>query len=305
MDQQNVKENKQQAAFWRKRLNWYLNEATTEEYNEEEVQAIMDLLRVLDPEGAKEDYYSPEKSLERFWQTYEMRERIQKEFERLQAGEVTLADYPDEELDEKKPAKKPAKKYRIKHFTKFVTAAALVVAMFLGGTIGIYADRDGLFRKVNTGKDKDTVVSSSTNTGLEGYKSFEKIEDVPVKYLSCLWTPSNIPESLSLYQVELTEGVLTIKTNCKFGDKNKFINTTKLSFKEGVVASDKIYDGFVFHCKIQYNSVEVEYLKKENKDYVEYVALFKNENCVYELSSNCDFLMIENVIKESLATGNL
>ena len=183
MDKQNTKENKQQAIYWRKRLNWYLNEATTEEYDEAEVQAIMDLLPVLDPEGYKEEYYTPEKSLERFWQTYEIRKRIQDEFERLEAGEVSLADYEDEEPDAKKAVKKLPK-----HFSKFVTAAALVLAMFLGGTIGIYADRDGLFRKVDTGADKNTLVTSSTNTGieLEGYKSFEKIENVPVKYLSCL-----------------------------------------------------------------------------------------------------------------------
>ncbi len=300
MDKQSTKENKQQATYWRKRLNWYLNEASTEEYDEEEVQAIMDLLPVLDPEGYKEEYYTPEKGLERFWQTYEIRKRIQDEFERLQAGEVSLADYPDE---------KKAIKYRPKHFSKFVTAAALVVAMFLGGTIGIYADRDGLFRKLNSGEDRDALISSSTSNGVgtEGYKSFEKLEDVPAKYLSCLWTPSNVPANLKVYQVELTEDDLIIKTYCKYGNKGdeQFLNATKVSFKESVVVTDQLYDGFEFYCKEQYDAIDVDYLKKENKDYTEFVVRFEYGDCVYALSSNCEFETLKELVKESILNLNL
>ncbi len=304
MDKQSAKENKQQATYWRKRLNWYLNEASTEEYDEEEVQAIMDLLPVLDPEGYEEEYYTPEKGLERFWQTYEIRERIQAEFERLQAGEVSLADYPDEGLDEKKVTK-----YRPKHFSKFVTAAALVVAMFLGGTIGIYADRGGVFRKVDTGIDKNTIVSSvdSIGAGSEGYKIYEKIEDVPIKYLSCLWTPLELPDNLNICQIEFAENKYVIKAKCKYLNKKEeqFIYSTKTNFKENVVAADQLYDGFELFRKEQYSSVEVEYLIKENNDYTEYVALFEYGNCVYSLSSNCDFETIVSIIKKSILGENL
>lgn len=304
MDKQNTKENKQQAIYWRKRLNWYLNEATTEEYDEAEVQAIMDLLPVLDPEGYKEEYYTPEKSLERFWQTYEIRKRIQDEFERLEAGEVSLADYEDEEPNAKKAAKKLPK-----HFSKFVTAAALVLAMFIGGTIGIYADRDGLFRKLDSGEDRNAIISSveSIGAGSDGHNVYEKIEDVPIKYLSCLWTPSGVPSNLGVYLVEMTENEVAIKIKCKFSDKdeNKFINTTKKTFKDKVVATDQLYDGFEFCRKEQYDSIEVDYLIKENDDYTEYVAIFESGNSVYSLSSNYDFDMIVNMIKESILSNNL
>ena len=304
MDKQSIKENKQQANYWRKRLNWYLNEASAEEYDEAEVQAIMDLIPVLDPEGYKEEYYTPEKGLERFWQTYEIRQRIQDEFERLQAGEVSLADYPDEGLDEKKVTK-----YRPKYFTRLVTAAALVVAMFLGGTIGIYADRDGLFRKLNSGEDRNAIISSTTvaDKGKEHYKTFESAEEVPIKYLSCLWTPSDIPDNLKLYQVELTEKELAIKVKCKFIDKTKelFIYTTKLSYKENVVVTDQLYDGFKFLCNELYDFTEVEYLVKENDDYTEYIAFFEYGNSMYSLSSNCNFDTIVNIIKQSILSNNL
>lgn len=304
MDKQNTKENKQQAIYWRKRLNWYLNEATTEEYDEAEVQAIMDLLPVLDPEGYKEEYYTPEKSLERFWQTYEIRKRIQDEFERLEAGEVSLADYEDEEPDAKKAVKKLPK-----HFSKFVTAAALVLAMFLGGTIGIYADRDGLFRKVDTGADKNTIVSSIENVdvGLIKNKIYNGIEDVPIKYLTCLWTPSELPDNLGVHQVELTENEYAIKVKCKFLDEKEkqFIYTTKTNFKENVVASDQLYDGFDFLCKEKYGFTEVEYLVKENDDYTEYIALFECGNSIYSLSSNFDLETIVIIIKNNILSGNL
>ena len=266
MDKQNTKENKQQAIYWRKRLNWYLNEATTEEYDEAEVQAIMDLLPVLDPEGYKEEYYTPEKGLERFWQTYEIRKRIQDEFERLEAGEVSLADYEDEGLDAKKAIKKLPK-----HFSKFVTAAALVLAMFLGGTIGIYADRDGLFRKLDSGEDRNAIISSveSIGAGSDGHNVYEKIEDVPIKYLSCLWTPSGIPDNMDVYRVELTERKLTLKVKCEFSNEtnNLYLNTTKVSYKENVVATDQLYDGFEFLRKEKYDSIDGEWKKDVDMDF--------------------------------------
>lgn len=304
MDKQNTKENKQQAIYWRKRLNWYLNEATTEEYDEAEVQAIMDLLPVLDPEGYKEEYYTPEKSLERFWQTYEIRKRIQDEFERLEAGEVSLADYEDEEPNAKKAAKKLPK-----HFSKFVTAAALVLAMFVGGTIGIYADRDGLFRKLNSGEDRNAIISSVENIGAgsDEHIVYEKIEDVPLKYLRCLWTPAELPDSMKVYEVELNENKFAIKVKCKFLDKKEelFVYTTKVNFKENLVAVDQLFDGFDFLCKEQYDSIEVEYLVKENDDYTEYIALFEYRNSVYSLNSNFEINIIKNMIKESVLNNNL
>ncbi len=306
MSNENVNEyNKEQAAYWRKRLNWYLNEATCEEYDEEQVQAIMDLLKVLDPEGSKKDYYTPEKGLERFQQTYEIRERIRDEFDKLQAGEVNLEECAEACREEKKTNKR----YRTKHFTKFVTAAAVVVAMFLGGTIGIYADRDGVFKNLNSDGEKYAIVSSvkSVGAGSEGHKIYDQIHDVPIKYLSCLWTPSGIPENLSIYQIELTENKLNIKVKCKFvnEESKQFIYTTQKSIKESVVATDQLYDGFTFYCKNLYSSIEVKYFVKENEDYTEYIALFDYGNSVYSLSSNLDFETVENIVKESILSENL
>lgn len=59
----------------RERLDWYTFRAGTDEFNVEEVIAILELLKVLQP--LENDYYNSEKGLERFWKYYERREALE------------------------------------------------------------------------------------------------------------------------------------------------------------------------------------------------------------------------------------
>lgn len=313
----------------RERLNWYRYEATAEEFDDKEVQTLMDFLRAMDP--VNEEHTDVQKSMVSFQKSMDLRDRIEKEFERLKAGESTLADYPDpdcpDENDEEairaliaevnEPIRKnvvkpkPAKKifrFKTKGFTKVVAAASLVVALFVGGTVGAYAQKEGVFTKIIDSEDKSFVAANpSTDSNSEGYQEFESIEKLPMKYLNYLWTPTDIPNNIEIYSIELFENELYIRIICEYIDQEtkQFVNTTKKTFKDKIVITDLKYDGFDFCCKEQYGSVKVQYFVKENQDYTEYIALFENENSVYSLHSNCDFEVIKSMIKENVSNNTL
>lgn len=327
MDKQNNEEIKKQAAYWRKKLNYYLYEYYGD-YDVEELLAIIETVKILDPKEPGEEYFTPEQSLERFWKSYQLRQEIYEEFEKLKRGEVSVADYPDDfpedceealmeasyakanaptEAVEQKPDQKKIKKFNTTRITKWVTAAALVVAVFLGGTIGAYAEKEGFFHKINAGKDKNAVVTSPDGVESEymEHKVFENIEEIPVKYLRCMWTPVNVPQEMQLKVIDFSEDNNKIKIACEFENDDYFLCTAKTSYKEVVTVSDQLYDGFDVYRVFECDSLDVQYLIKENEDYTEYIVLFDYENNLYSLHSNYDFETIKFIVEESIANKEL
>ena len=73
MEKLNGKTNKQLIEAAKERLQWYTLEATDEEFDEEEVDALVELLNKLEPLEVAEEQAS-EVALERFRSYAEMRE---------------------------------------------------------------------------------------------------------------------------------------------------------------------------------------------------------------------------------------
>ncbi len=319
MSKQVVQENENLTTYWRRKLDWYTREATKEEYDEEEVRAIRAILEIVESEGElDESYYNAEKSLERFRDTLDIRLRIQDEMRRTLAGEVRLADYPEDEesteaeikavSEEAVTAKKIAKRrlgFRNNGFRKVAMAASLVVTLVIGGTVGAYAQKEGFIGKVMGTDNKSLVVTSPSTNNKQ--KMYNDIKDVPIKYLGCIWTPTGIPDTLEFSSIKITEEDNFIKTDCTFKNINtkQFVTSTKRNYKDSIVMTDQLYDGFSFCQKETYCSIEVEYWKKENDDYTEYIALFVSGNSSYCLSCNYDFDSIESIIEENILNNNL
>lgn len=72
----NQKDRQELVKSLKDRLKWFTFEAGDEEFDSEEVTAIVNLLNVLDPMEDSE-YFSAEKALERFWKYYEQREYVE------------------------------------------------------------------------------------------------------------------------------------------------------------------------------------------------------------------------------------
>lgn len=323
MSKQDVRETENMAAYWRRKLDWYTREATAEEYNEEEVRAIRTILGIIESESElDESYYNAEKGLERFRATLDMRLRIQDEMRRTMAGEVSLADYPEEDEDikavikavkddtvtGKKIAKRQFGFIRNSRWRKVAMAASLVATLVIGGAVGAYAQREGFFRKLEGGEGQDSIITSPSGfeTLSDKYVTYEDVNDIPINYVRFVWMPIGIPDDLSFSVVQIAEDDYSIRTNSFYlneADKS-YVFALKKNFKKNVVGNDQLHDGFEVFCYKTYDNIEVEYLIKENKDYTEYIVSFKSENCAYMLSTNLDFEIIEKMIEQNIKTKN-
>ena len=300
MKSKQMKDEKQVIEYLQSRLNWCVY-GSDSEYNEEEAKAISDLLQIMDPIEMENDFFGSDNAESRFWEYYE-----QETVKGKAAGAKGAMSFEDRlAAKQAEEQLKASRKWR--PFVKYSTVAALAVALFLGGTVGAYAQKQGFFRKVDGGADKNSGIASPTVIGEEYYVTYNTIEEVPLKYLNCLWTPVGLPDDVSLYNVELSEKNIFIKTKCEFMSSNgkQFLNTTKKSFKDTVVITDQLYDGFEFYRSINYDSIDVQYMKKVNDDYREYVAVFFYEDRIYSIASNFEFEIIENIIKENIFNKNL
>ena len=321
MSKQDVRENENLVTYWRRKLEWYTTEATADEYDEEEVRALRSVLEMVESEEElDETYYNAEKGLQRFRDTLDIRLRIQDEMRRTLAGEVRLANYPEDEdavemeLETVSEAagtgKKIAKRrfdFKTNGFRKVAMAASLVVTLVIGGTVGAYAQKEGFFRKVD---DKEIIAGSQEGMSVDvlAQAIYENIEEVPFKYLHCLWTPSQIPSDIQIKAIKITDALHVIRTKCEYineSNSKQFITVWKNNCKDPVLITDRLYDGYDFHCSKIYNEIEVSYLVKENDDYTEYIASFDYNNCNYLLSSNCAFDTIDQMIKVSLESNNM
>lgn len=323
MSKQDVREMENMAAYWRRKLDWYTREATAEEYDEEEVRAIRNILEIVEAESElDESYYNAEKGLERFRATLDMRLRIQDEMRRMMAGEVSLADYPEEDEDMeaaieaakddtvtgKKIAKRQFGFIRNSRWRKVAMAASLVVTLVIGGAVGAYAQREGFFRKLKGGEGQDAMITSPSGVVYESdkYAIYQDINDIPINYVRFVCTPIKMSSDLSFFVAELIEDDFSIRAKCNFvNDADKrYVYAHKKTFKEKVVANDQVFDGFHHYCNKNYDKIDVKYLIKENKDYTEYIGYFEHENCIYMLSGNLDFETFESIIKQNIAQKN-
>ncbi|MBR5248224.1 MAG: hypothetical protein IKV27_04670 [Lachnospiraceae bacterium] len=277
--------------YWRKKLNWYMHEATDEEYDEEEILAIKSILDIMEYEELDESYYNPEKGFERFKETLDIRMKIQDEMQRTR----------------EKASSGRRVTFRSNGFRKVVMAASLVLTLVIGGTVGAYAQKEGVFSKIKDNTEELQAAVYPLGGAVNSSEIFEELEKIPMKYLNYIWTPTGIQDNVKLNTIEVIQEEAAINIKCKYFDQEtrQFVNVTKKTFVDKVAIINSIYDGFEVYMDKQYDSIEVQYLKKINKDFTEYIALFVDKSSMYILNSNCDFRTIENIISQNIEEGNL
>lgn len=315
------------------RLNWFVNEASEDEYNEEEVKAIKNLLDVMapqEPNDLDESYYNPEMAFERFKATLDIRMRIQDEMRRFLAGEVTLADYPDDDdalLDDdaeddstgslsrgnigtddatligKDSAKDKAVKVRTKPFFRSrgmyrgVMAAALVLALLVGGTVGAYAQKNGFFQWVKRDKEGMSVMTSpdGLENNVEGNKYFYSLSEVPEEYREYIWEPDQVPQGMKFVHYGIMrykdwDRVLGLYKNNEQELRVEYISRI---FAKGIEYHSQQYDSYDFLYTKEYNGVTFELFQKNNDDKTEYAASFLYNNVQYIVQGNLALSDIE------------
>ena len=187
-----------------KRLDWYIMEASDEEFDVDEVQTLMKLLDNLKTEEDNiEDELPVEEALDDFWKHCEERE----EEERLLLGTEEEKDKsePVAEKEEDKPREgKLHKMLWYFHRRRFVVVTvALLVVMILGGSWQVVANAEkhgGFFWWMDKNEEGTTMITApegveevdSNNCTIEIYDSVEKIPDSYGKYALQLFEISEI-----------------------------------------------------------------------------------------------------------------
>lgn len=286
-----ISEQNNLVTYWRNKLDWYMQEATDEEYDEEEILAIKSILDIMETEKLDENYYNPEKGFERFKETLDIRMKIQDEMQRTK----------------EKASSRKRFTFRSNGFRKVAMAASLVVTLVIGGTVGAYAQKEGVFSKIKDNTEELQAAVYPPGGAVNSSKIFEELEKVPMKYLNYIWTPAGIPDNVKLNTIELLQDETSVSIMCGYFNQEtkQFVNVTKKTFVDKVAIINGAYDGFEVYKNEHYNCIDVRYFKKVNEDYTEYIVLFVDKNSMYILNSNCDFETIENIISQNITDGNL
>ena len=146
---------KQMIRALEKRLQWLMNEADEDEFDSKEATAIVDLLEAMDPLEKREgEFFTPQKANDRFWTFYVFRDRND---------------------DEKPPYDNFATRAKLKlkrfiygnAFARVSFVAMLLVAIVFGGTLVVFAQKEGYFHWVYEGEREVGAITVPTNQNLD------------------------------------------------------------------------------------------------------------------------------------------
>lgn len=267
------------------RLQWFMNEADPDEFDSQEITAIVDLLQIMDPIERREgEFYATDKAHARYWTFYAFRQR------------------PDE--DEIPYPLSMRIEMRLRHIFRssaFVNASfivALVVAMILGGTTVVYGQRNGFFATIETDKAATITSPDGVNKDTVIRQEYQTMEQVPIQYLNYIWAPNSGMQFMELQRIELVCDSKFVKVECSFKkeESDLFVSYTKKSYQDAVTTIDQIFDSYDLYAKEIVRGVEVCFYEKANENYTEYIVAFNYSNSRYYMYSNLDIDKIKEIV---------
>ena len=240
-----------------KRLDWYIMEASDEEFDADEVQTLMKLLDNLKTEEDNiEDELPVEEALDDFWKHCEERE----EEERLLLGTEEEKDKsePVAEKEEDKP--RTGKLHKVLwyfHRRRFVVVTvALLVVMILGGSWQVVANAEkhgGFFWWMDKNEEGTTMITAP-----------EGVEDSDSSTVGVYECAEKVPEEYRGYVEQLSEiTLLSEYTFDVFLKKELRGENTYLMYfyyrKEKYVVIGRIEESILQNIVIEYKNVVTDY----------------------------------------------
>ena len=185
-----------------KRLQWYMNEATHEEFNSKEVTAIVDLLQEMDPiEKRESDFFTAPKANGRFWAFY-----------------VFKRNYDDKPPYDNMFFRVLLKLRRFIYgnaFARISFVAMLLVAIMFGGTLAVFAHREGYFHWVSEGENEKLAITAPNQyTDSTEQLFYKSLDDVPIKYLKYVWIPKDVPAEWELKDIHIYNDSKAVTVEC-------------------------------------------------------------------------------------------
>lgn len=308
------------------RLWWYTYEASEEEFDEKEVDAITRLLDVLEPVH-DDTAYEPgaDAALKRFWERYgeeeenaAMEDIMPEDGVSVTAGPASLPDAeipkPDEKehfaeeksagetLADEVPAKSGSGRKWRKRLIRIAVGVAACVVLLISVNVGSYALRKKSFFEIVREEVGRTEITVTGNT-----EGIEKNEDDTIECStwaeveeivgSDILEPINIPEGYVLQSLVVQDSNLRKVVTGRYESEKGFflrirINVYKKDFSKDMIQYDKDWSKIDEKEK----GGKVEYYYCDNL----FEAFFFEKNCVYYVLNNENINVLKLVVEGML-----
>ncbi len=292
----------------KKRLDWYLMEASDEEFDADEVQNLMNLLDSLkaDRDDGINEEFPVEEALSDFWKYCEERE----EDERILATAEEEENIEKSSEKENEPEKK-VKEHKVfgffrRHKAGAVAAAAVLIVVLVGGSWQVVANAEkhgGFFWWMDKNEEGTTMITSPGEMGSLGgnmeSEDYYTIEDVPEKYREYVKIPLKVPvmEKYELDSIRIIRRDIAVDLYIFLKDENKNIMYYEIIiYPHEVLRIRDGYPEYDFVEEFEKDEINFEVFKKEEINKKQsYIVYFYYENVKYAIVGMED----EKLVKET------
>lgn len=185
---------------------------------------------------------------------------------------------------------------------KRFTVIALALALFLGGMIGVYAEKEGFLRWIRMDDTGTAVVVSSgvevLDAGVFECICYSSYEEIPAGYRDVIWDQDTIPEDLSFECAEIYSNstIIFIESFYSGNDMKNVLNISQKIFKDEIM-SDVMFDSYDHTYTRTVNNTEIDFLRAMNEEeQYKYIACFNLNNVQYIIRSDMKPEEIEKLI---------
>lgn len=295
----------------KKRLDWYLMEASDEEFDADEVQNLMNLLDSLkaDRDDGINEEFPVEEALSDFWKYCEERE----EDERILAAAEEEENIEKASEKENEPEKK-TKEHKVleffrRHKAGAVAAAAVLIVVLVGGSWQVVANAEkhgGFFWWMDKNEEGKTMITSpdekdncAENISTIYYYTIEEVPDEFRKYAECLMKLSSIEEyelkEIKIVEYEDVNTVHAIFENCN----NDIIYFETIIYPKEILRIKERYIGYSFVEEYENDGIKYEVFgKKELDGKQSYIISFCYENVRYVTADIENEKLIKEIAQE-------
>lgn len=315
----------------RERLEWYTFEATEEEFDSQEVQALLKLLMVIE-EKSDGNGFDVEESWKRFPMYYEMRTEMEEagfifpetaaSFEdaasgHAASGQAACSDNGKSSEAGKKPARENAAWQKLpgkwtsrggvsplhkKNRGAVGIAAVILTAIVILGGTGVYAEqRGGFFHWLE--KDENGVkFITSPDAEVVSKQIYERKENVPEEYIDWLWI-----EESTLHNWDFINAYETCLNN--MNKIKSFYNNAEgfhIAFEvvfywNDFMTYNQVYDGYEFLYEKEFEDGKIfEVFQKISNDETEYAICFYRQNVRCIIQGNVELEQLKLLFEDYL-----
>lgn len=290
-------------------LDWYMTEASEEEFDVEKVQAMMKLLDSLksDEKEKIEEKLPVEEAVGDFWKYCEARE----EEERLLLGAEESSESDSTSGSKKAEEQKDSKFHRLLlafHRHRLVAVAAVVLAVILlGGSWQVVANAEkhgGFFWWMDKSEEGTTMITSPEGSGVldgvegEKYYSVDKVPEEYREYVEKIFKIDNVSE-YKLNYVKIIKGSYKDNIYVFFKNDDKFLRFEIIAYPKEMLRLRETYLAYSFEEEFENEGITFSILsKKEYSGETTYLMCFYYNKAKYIIIGNNDKEYMQNIVIE-------